>query len=122
MSIQITEKTIGIWFVALNAGSDWMCGVTELDNGEAEIRYRFRYGKPEDDPFAFKDKKNWYIATAAFTRDDAIKHIRKLSIALALASGGERGEVLMNDARDVEAFMKEFAAQPWAHVKIMDAQ
>ena len=42
MSIELTEKIVGIWFVDLDNESDWLGAMERTDEGY-QVTYRFRY-------------------------------------------------------------------------------
>jgi len=96
MSLELSERTIGIWSVDLMNGSDWLGSVWREGN-QYVMEYRFRY-HVDDKTFDSKDKKNWYrakIAANTTTEDELISAIRTIVKVMWQVSGGKRYEILM---------------------------
>ncbi len=96
MSIEMTDKTIGIWAVNLLNKSDFLGGVW-LDGDVYVMEYRFRY-YVDDKTFDSKDKKNWYHAEVPIdgvTEEELISAMRMVVELMWKKSGGQRYELLM---------------------------
>lgn len=94
MTIEFTERTLGVWFVTIPNG-DYLAHVCRTEDGGAELQYRFRYYHSAE-PWDEKDVKNWYRATGI----DIAKCLHaasEVSKRLAAISGGERYELLRGE-------------------------
>jgi major membrane immunogen (membrane-anchored lipoprotein) len=113
VSIEITDRTQGIWYVTIPDG-DWMGHIEAQDGGRVKVLYRFRYYKgPEI--WDSKDVRNWYSAEA----DDltkAVEVMRVVTQKLKASGGGESWEVLRGSG-SVNQFFEEFKRLPFVHVK-----
>ncbi len=117
--IELTEHTIGIWFVTLGEKGDWLGSVWKTDKGY-EIAYRFRY-YVDDKTFDSEDKKHWYKSEISKDSGDEAKVIqvmRDVSEVLWIAGGGKRYEVMM-ESGGIEEFMAEFQKLPFVTAKTM---
>jgi hypothetical protein len=115
MSIEITESTIGVWFLTLDRKTDFLAALETVPEG-FKLSYRFRYYGAIEDPWLGNDKKNWYSGIFKGTKEAALNTMRAVVEGLEERSGRTCTELLMTNGLD--AFMKEFAAQPWAHFKV----
>lgn len=113
MSIEITDKLIGTWFVQCDDLTDWLAGLERIDEG-VKLIYRFRYYE-DDEAFGSKDKKNWYELRTAEPVEKVIETVRELANKLAEVNDVEIFEVLMDDS-GIEGFMERFKVMPFAHV------
>lgn len=114
--IEITENTIGIWFIATDLEMDVMAHLSKRGS-EHELTYRFRYYKTSG-AWDGKDVKNWYSST--YRTDDtksAVESVRESFSMLALIMSGELDEILMGDD-DVESFFEKMKSRPWCHYKV----
>lgn len=115
MTIEITERTIGIWFLYLNDSSDWMAGLWREDDG-IHLSYRFRYYRDDKLDETSEDEKNWYSLMTGESVQVSIRTVRDLIEGMQEELGaGESWEILMGE-RGVEDFTKEFLSMPWAHI------
>ena len=119
MSIELTERTVGIWFMRVNEAVDFMAGLESMPDGEFKIDYRFRYYDPAvGDPFSpeNKDEKHWYTVKAKRSRINMIRSVQLLVSRLEAKTGHQCTEILMKNG-EVSQFMAELARQPWAHIR-----
>lgn len=115
MTIEITERTIGIWFLLLEEKSDWMAALWHEDDG-VHLSYRFRYYRDDKLDETSKDRKSWYSLTTGETAQVSVRAIRDLIEGMQEELGaGQSWEILMGE-RSVEEFTEEFISMPWAHV------
>jgi hypothetical protein len=115
--IEITEKTVGIWFLSLGEKSDWMCAVTEVVPDEKyEIKYRFCYYE-DDKHFDSEDRKSWYSAAAeAKSRENVIAIVRGLANAMQAAFAHGVATEILNDG-DLSAFTEKLLGMPFAYAR-----
>jgi hypothetical protein len=117
MSIEITDKTVGLWFTGLNINADWLGCLAELPSGKFEIKYRFRYHE-DDKHFDSADRRSWYKGTTSLSREEAIKAIREMVANLNSAGGdGPVYEVMMDDGGP-EVFLERLTAMPFAQKRL----
>ena len=119
--IEITAKTVGIWFVKIDEESDWMGALTQTDElgHEFEFEYRFRYyrGDPSKTFEESEDKKNWYGMTAkGTTRSTMLEKIRQGANEMAVAAGTELEEVLNDGAFD--EFTRDLQGRNWIRFEV----
>ena len=96
MSIELTDKTIGIWAVWLTDDSDWLCSAWVEDDNYV-IAYRFRY-YVDDKTFDSDDRKSWYryqIPVQSGGEQKVAVICRTVAESLWRASGGKRYEIMM---------------------------
>jgi len=77
----IDKNLIGLWFFGIDDGSDWMGSLSRREDGRLVLDYRFRYGRAEDSPWLFKDKKNWY--TMLLNEKTSLERALEISRSLA---------------------------------------
>ena len=117
MSIDLTDRTIGLWFVQLNKESDWLGSIWATDEGYG-LTYRFRY-YVDDKTFDSKDTKNWYSAEISkdhTTEDEIVSHMREVVKLLWVSSGGKRYEIMMGSG-GVDELMAELEKMPFTSMK-----
>ena len=116
MSVEISERTIGLWFMTLNETTDFLAGLQSTDEG-FELRYRFRYYK-EESPWSDKDEKHWYTVRIdkSKSKAEAIQATQIVVQILEQKSGQQCDELLVKNG-DIGAFMRELHSQQWAHMK-----
>lgn len=118
--ITVDEKIVGIWYVQTLDTQDWMAALREVEPDQKyELIYRFRYYSAEsENPFDGKDKKNWYEGTVSGTRHYCIGALR--SVAEALVATGAVGQLyeVLNDDRDLKAFLKKYQDLPFVHMRM----
>lgn len=119
MTIEITEHTIGMWFLPLSDDSDYLAAL-ELTPQGVKLTYRFRYHGEVTNPWApnSNDRKSWYSGVSRTTPEEAIATVRALIAVLESSSGRQSYELLMHDG-DVDRFTAELYAQPWANARII---
>lgn len=116
MTIELTEKTIGIWAIEFpqEDKQDWLCSAWETDD-EYIALYRFRY-YIDDLTFDSMDKKSWYrirVSKKNGSREKFILTIQGMVEMLWKLSGGRRYELLMDDYNSVPRIMEEMLKWPF---------
>jgi hypothetical protein len=116
MSVEISERTIGLWFMSLNETTDFLAGLQSMDEG-FELRYRFRYYK-EESPWSDKDEKHWYTVRIdkSKSKAEAIQATQLVVRLLEEKSGQQCDELLVRNG-DTSTFMAELASKRWAHMR-----
>ena len=122
MTIELNERTIGLWYVQLGrpGESDWLGSLYRTKAGGLEAKYRFRYYKG-DQSLNFEesqDESSWY--TLQIGGDDveqAISTLQMIVEKLWKVSGGQRYEILMSQEGNVDAFMERLKAMPFSNFK-----
>lgn len=115
MSINITERLVGMWFMNLRGDLDFLAGLEATDTG-FKLTYRFRYGS-DPEPWSDKDVKNWYVMNITkHSKSEAITKLHALIHMLESRSGHQCDELLMRNG-DTQAFIRELNAKKWAHMK-----
>lgn len=116
---EITENTVGLWYMSLTDTSDWLCCVNKMSDKEYSIRYRFRYYK-DDNAHNSEDVKNWYsVIVKEDSFEKMIEQMRKVATLLGETADTEYDEILMQNG-DVDQFMLDLMSKEWAHVRIKD--
>ena len=136
MSIILEEgKTVGVWYVAgsLVEGrdQDWLghIGYEDIDGiRKVVLQYRFRYysGIETGDPSLDGDRKSWYRVESTGEASEevvqeaisAVRHIIQLIQVRYKAKSYT--EILVKDFPNFQAFLDNFSAQPFAHVKVQE--
>lgn len=115
MSIEVTERTVGMWFMNLADDVDFLGGLSTTDAGFKFV-YRFRY-YADPEPWSDDDKKNWYqMNITNRSKTETIQKIQALIHALEERTGRQCDELLMRNG-DTQAFLRELTAKRWAHTK-----
>lgn len=116
--IEITEKTVGIWFLTIADDQDWLCGVTEVEpEKEYKLAYRFRYHK-DGKVFDSADEKSGATVTAKCSRAYVLAAVKRLANDMkTLGAIGELDELMMKSG-DVDKFVNALMEKPWAFVRI----
>lgn len=135
MSIILEEgKTVGIWYVAgavEQQDQDFLAhiGYEDIEGiRKVVLQYRFRYysGIETGDPSLDGDRKSWYRmeSTAEASEEfvqDAISAIRStVKLVQARYKAKSYTEILVKDFPNFQAFLDNFSAQPFAHVKVQE--
>lgn len=116
MTIEVTERTIGIWYLILDGGgSDWMAGMWREDDG-IHLSYRFRYYRDDKFDETSEDKKNWYSMVTGETAQKSIMAVRDLIKAMQNELDAGRSWEILKGERSIEEFMEEFSSMPWTHI------
>lgn len=121
MSITLTERTVGIWYVSMD-GQDWMAHVAEEDE-TFELTYRHRY-YVDDKNFDSEDKKNWYsgsISKPETTEDDIISVMDKMCKMMSDRQDGVPYRIIKGD-KSLDEFVEEFTSMPFSHHKIISKE
>jgi hypothetical protein len=108
------EKIVGVWFLSVAPGVDWLAAVREVEPElKYELTYRFRYHK-DDKSFDSKDEKHWYEGTVSGTRNYVTMTIRSLAKEMRDRSGhyDRYSYELLNDG-DLDAFMRKWQDAPF---------
>jgi hypothetical protein len=123
MTIQITEKLVGMWQFEFGNGN-FLGAVEDTEKG-FKVIYRFRYYRDDKIGIESEDEKHWYegIITDAKTREQAIHSMRDM---LAMLNKSHQilypeedpmdvSEILMKDG-DVEKFIQELSNLDSTHI------
>lgn len=113
--IEITEKTVGIWYIQLNYKTDFMAAITEIEpDTEYNVTYRFRYYMDDKLFFESNDKKNWYSWSGKKTKNQVIALVKDMiNVQVLLGASGKIYEIL-NDG-NYNDFIERFTNAPFAH-------
>lgn len=117
--ITLDEKVVGIWFLTTTPTQDFLATIREIKpEEEYELVYRFRYIKDEK-PFDSDDEKHWYRGVTTGTKNFVVKGFREVLRQMKEVGGavGEVYELLMNEEKDIAAFMREFEKAPFVYVR-----
>lgn len=118
MSIELSSNTVAVWFMSVNATTDFLAALVciDADNKLFRFDYRFKYYNSEK-PFDDKDRSNWYGGTISkHTKEEVLTKLRAFVKVLEDKTGNKADELLMRDG-DLDAFMVEFTSKPWAHLR-----
>jgi hypothetical protein len=122
MTIELSEKTIGVWYMQVTQDSDFLGAATEVDDG-FEITYRFRYYK-DDKTFGSDDRKNWYEWKTSESKEKVIEIMRGVITRMRQKDGNipvsDCHELLMNED-GIEEFMEVFTSMPFADSMVLSA-
>lgn len=122
MTIEISERTIGLWYVQLGrpGESDWLGSLYRTKEGALEAQYRFRYYKG-DQSLHFEeseDESSWYqMEIDGDDIDRAVGVMQFIVEKLWTESGGQRYEILMSQEGNKDAFMETLKKMPFANFK-----
>lgn len=123
MAIELSDKTVAIWFLAVTPTTDWMAHIEELEpEASYKLTYRFRHYK-DDNHFDSADEKNWYSGTCAGTRAFCIASIRAVGQTMASVRAAEVAVHLgplyeiLNDTGDTQDFMRRLMDAPFAYAR-----
>ena len=119
--ITISEKTIATWFLPTTKGQDFMGSLFRNDEGHLQFTYRFRYYAEENNPaWDEKDEKHWYdvIDKEGKTPEEMLQILRQMLKVMETVAVGKLDQILMVNG-DVNKFIEEMAAKPWAHMRVM---
>ncbi len=121
--IEMTDKTIGLWYMQVTEDSDWLAGASEVDDGRVEISYRFRYYRDRQ-TFGSEDKKNWYEGNVSGPKEKIIRVMRELMAHLREKDGNipesACHELLMDD-EGVEVLMDRLKEMPFCDSMMLSA-
>lgn len=123
MSMIITDKTVGIWYLQTAPKEDWVGTITEVEpDKEYELVYRFRYYK-DTKAFDSEDEKSWYSVTVTgHDKQYVIESVRALVNILAEAAGSKDKPVEFLNTDGVEDFMNRFMAAPFVSAKAVPVE
>lgn len=111
MSMTITDKTVGLWYLQTTPKQDWVGTLTEVEpDKEYELIYRFRY---------YKDNKAWeYSATVTgHDKQYCIESVRTMIHVLATAAQSQEKPVEFLNTNGAEDLMNRFMAAPFVSAK-----
>lgn len=125
MTIEITERSIGIWQCAV-PGGDWLAHLGRDEQGLLVLDYRFRWyrdGKVWDS----QDTKNWYRVKAKAASEpveELIDLIRKMWEGLTSLCSAERaaGWEILRGGRTVEEFTDLLTSMAGTHTQHLPAK
>lgn len=121
MTIELTEKTVGIWYMQVTEKSDWLAAVTEVDDGFL-FQYRFRYYE-DHKAFDSKDRKNWYEGVLHVPKDYVINTLRSMMKMMC----GEYDDIKEEDCYELlrdpteswDIFLTRFSQLPFNHTMMV---
>ena len=113
MTIELNERTVGVWFIQLTPAQDWLASIFTTDEGELKAIYRFRY-YVDDKAFDSEDKKNWWEMTSTKTIAETVENFREIYDKLWQLSGGDHYEILM-DENGMDDFTERFRKLPFVN-------
>jgi len=111
MTIELSERTVGIWFIQLQPNQDWLASVYTTKEGEVKGTYRFRYYVDEKS-FGSEDRKSWYSLNTNESVSQVLAVFREIYNTMSDVSGGEHYEILM-DETGIDGFMERFKQLPF---------
>src|SRR5215475_7032362 len=113
--IEITDRTVGMWFAATGRGHDFLMHCAEITPGNFEILSRIRtYAGPNTDPFDGTDTKQWFRCSLFGDRAMAIEKCRLVFAGMRTAFNVEADEVLYESEDQFFAAMK---TKSWFHMR-----
>jgi hypothetical protein len=109
VTIEITNRTQGVWFVALKQG-DWMATIEVPSDGGCKIVYRFRVYR-DDKVWGSDDSTRW---TEAITTDvpNGIQLVRKMADLLAQEPGANKPYELIRGTGTITQFVEQLGTLP----------
>ena len=116
-ALQLTERTIGIWFVSLGAEqSDWMGFAEALEDGSYAVTSRFRV-YVDDRAIDSDDKKIWdrFTTKPGTTRAQVMQSCRNVAEKLKRDSRGRMWECVRGQDESLHAFAQRFIKLPFVH-------
>lgn len=117
MSFNLSENTIGLWFVAMS-GQDWMAHIEERKDSY-HLEYRHRYYR-DDKNFDSDDEKNWYAADMPkeeITKKQAIELIDSCAKGAEELFGGKLTKIMKCADESLQQFLDRFQKLPFVHVQ-----
>lgn len=118
MTVEITERTRGLWFLELPR-ADYSATLEQLEAGKFQVTMRFRYYETAD-PWDNKDQKNWYVATG--TEEAAMIEATREGIAMLKLMGGRKSWELLRGTGTLEDFINTFMKLPFVHARTIDGR
>lgn len=111
--IVISDKTVGLWSIPIDANNDFMGALTEERPNFFKYTCRIRT-KVSNDPWDLNDKKEWFEYEMTGARDLALGYCRLRMEVMEELTGNKGDEILYHNNKQ---FFDELATKPWAHVK-----
>jgi hypothetical protein len=117
MSIVISDKSVGLWFVG-REGMDFLAGITEVEADQKYLlQWRFRHHN-DDKSFDSTDEKHWYEGQVSGTKNKALETIRTMTKLTALAlNAAPVYEELMNE-KGPSDLMERWSDQPFTDMRV----
>lgn len=113
--IEISEKTVGVWFVQCSERIDWMAHIAEVKpEEEYKLTYRFRHYK-DDKVFESQDEKHWFSGDLHGTKAFVIAALNKVSESLYEVERLMRWYGL--NEGNIQEFTKKLSDAPFAHAR-----
>lgn len=111
MSLEIGERTIGMWSVELGHGN-WLAHLALTGDGKLELTYRFRWYNDDLIGRDSKDERNFYHAVLRNTSvPEAIAKLREVFETMRDSAHG-RGWELLKGERSIEEFASLLEQMP----------
>lgn len=111
--IEVTEDMIGLWYVELGGGVNYLAGLAKTARGH-HLLYRFRYDGTDPRPFEGNDERHWWeckISDADTER--VLSKVRDVVSKLAAVARTRHYEIMMGPGGP-EAFILALGAMPWS--------
>ena len=125
MTIEITDRTFGIWMVPL-PGGDWLGHLGTDAEGKPSFIYRFRWykdGKVFEDSM---DVKRWFAVTPKAGTTPTVEHMLEVARfsynQLREKAGTTEGWELLRGERTAGEFMDVLRSLPGMHTKTETVQ
>lgn len=113
---QITNDTVGMWYLPLNKESDWSGVLQKKGHSECHLVCRFRYYSADSSsPFDGKDRKSWYTMVIKQSPAESIAAVRFFVDFLRKQYGLSTPYDEVLNAGNLEDFMQQITSRPWAH-------
>ena len=119
MTIEITDRTQGVWFVAMKQG-DWLATVEASPVCGCKIVYRFRVYRDQK-IWGSTDSKLWKEAIT-YDVESGIQLVRRMADHLAHEPGADRPYELIRGTGTLKQFVEQLATLPFAHMKSFETE
>jgi hypothetical protein len=121
LDTNVTDNTIGMWFLPLNDYSDWFGILQKKTPAECSLVCRFRYDPDNDSgPHENNDRRSWYTVIIPHPPAESIEAVRSLIESMREKCGitDTYDEVL--NSGDFAGFADDFLSRSWANARPMD--
>jgi len=112
MSCEISEQTVGLWYVELPNGN-WLASINRITDGTVQLDYRLRWFRDDKLFDESNDVRNWY----RLKTNDEKKLLETTRAIFSQLTETFKGWELMRGGRSVEEFLDELGRMPGMHMK-----
>ena len=122
MSIELTDKTIGIWYIAIE-NQDWLAHIAEEEE-YYQLDYRHRY-YVDDNAFDSEDVKNWYsvkMLKANISLQEVLTLMDRFTTEGSEQFDGIYHKLIKDSGESLDDFMKRFQKLPFVHRKTVSKE